>query len=461
MFSFPGRAAIGRAALLLGSIAALGHPATAAAPEAAPAAEGFSIGASVRARVEAIDGQFRPNRAESDFLLSFRTEILAQYDAGPIRFVGELSDSRGYGQKVNSSAGSSEINALEPLQAYVALDIADSIGHGYGGDFRVGRFTMDIGSGRLVERADSSNSPSAFTGALLDLTTPGEDRLMAFWTMPHIRLPKDGESLRDNEVELDRATTDLQFYGLSYERPSLIGDVSGQVYAFQLTENDAPGYQTRNRDFVTFGGRLYRDPAVNSFDFDLEYAGQRGEVLASATPGELRELDIDAHYLHAEIGRKFGHGWSPRLSVHFDYATGDAPGGDYGRFDTLFGSRRSAFGPTALYGPISRANLISPGLRLDAKPQARLDFAVMYRALWLEEATDSFAATGVRDAAGNSGRWAGNQIEARVRYWLVPDFLRAEAGAAYLDKGRFLREAPNAPATGDTTYGYFQIQATF
>ncbi|WP_114955040.1 alginate export family protein [Sphingosinicella terrae] len=453
-----------RGRLRCGALAAAGALLFAAAPVAAePAGEeqGFSIGGTFRANAEGIDGQFRPGRPESDFLLSFRTTILAQYDAGPIRLVGELSDARGYFQKRRSSAGTSEINALEPLQAYVAVDMDDAIGQGFEGAFKIGRFTMDIGSGRLVERADSSNSPSAFTGALLDLTTPDEGHLMAFWTMPNLRRPSDAESLRDNEVELDRSTDDLQFYGISYERPALLGEILGQAYAFRLTERDAPGYPTRNRDFLTFGARLYRVPATSRIDFDVEYAGQRGEIRASASDGDLRDLDVDAHYVHAELGRKLAADWSPRISAHFDLATGDGPGGDYGRFDPLFGSRRSAFGPTSLHGPITRSNLISAGLRLDGKPSARLDLAIMYRALWLEEAADSFAATGVRDPAGGSGRWAGNQVEARLRYWLVPGRLRAEAGAAWLDKGRFLREAPNAPATGDTRYAYFSLSTSF
>jgi len=85
----------------------------------------------------------------------------------------------------------------------------------------------------------------------------------------------------------------------------------------------------------------------------------------------------------------------------------------------------------------------------------------MTRALWLAEATDSFAKTGVRDRRGLSGRYAGAQIEGRVRYWLIPKRLRVEAGAAYLAKGRFLATAPNAPETGDTKYGYLDIATEF
>jgi hypothetical protein len=44
------------------------------------------------------------------------------------------------------------------------------------------------------------------------------------------------------------------------------------------------------------------------------------------------------------------------------------------------------------------------------------------------------------------------QIDARVRTWIVPERLRFEVGAVWLAKGRFLREAPNGPPTGDSKY---------
>jgi hypothetical protein len=148
------------------------------------------------------------------------------------------------------------------------------------------------------------------------------------------------------------------------------------------------------------------------------------------------------------------------VSVHFDRATGDGADNDrFNRFDTLFGGRRADFGPTSLYGALSRANVVSGGLRLEAKPATRTDAFIMYRALWLDSATDNFAATGIRDKNGATGTFAGHQIEARARYWIVPKRLRVEAGVAYLAKRAFLRQAPNAPQTGDTRYLYFDLVA--
>lgn len=62
---------------------------------------------------------------------------------------------------------------------------------------------------------------------------------------------------------------------------------------------------------------------------------------------------------------------------------------------------------------------------------------------------------------GNSGRYAGQQVEGRFRYWVVPGSIQINTGAAYLFKGDFLRNAPNAPQTGDTIYGYFSTTFFF
>jgi hypothetical protein len=48
-----------------------------------------------------------------------------------------------------------------------------------------------------------------------------------------------------------------------------------------------------------------------------------------------------------------------------------------------------------------------------------------------------------------------------VRYWLVPQVWRLEADAVLLMKGRFLEDAPNAPATGDMHYLSLNLSAAF
>ena len=66
----------------------------------------------------------------------------------------------------------------------------------------------------------------------------------------------------------------------------------------------------------------------------------------------------------------------------------------------------------------------------------------------------------VRDASGRAGRFAGLQFDARLRHALRP-WLRLELDAVLLDKGRFLRDAPNATRGAWTRYVSTNLMATF
>ncbi|MFX8351082.1 hypothetical protein ABTL64_19400, partial [Acinetobacter baumannii] len=67
----------------------------------------------------------------------------------------------------------------------------------------------------------------------------------------------------------------------------------------------------------------------------------------------------------------------------------------------------------------------------------------------------------VRDASGQSGDFAGHQVDSRVRWWLVPDRLRFEVDAVLLAKGGFLRHAPNATPGATTRYGSVNLSVSF
>ena len=423
--------------------------------------EAWRIKGSVRSRTEAIDGQFRPGAPESDFFQSFRSTLFAEYDTGPVRFGAEVIDARGYGQKRDSSAGTSEINPVELSQAYVAFELNDRFVAGSKALLTAGRFTLAVGSKRLLDATGASNRVSAYTGVNLDWRNAGGDRLIALWAMPHLREPDDAESLRDNDIEWDPETSKLQLAGAHFTKADALGG-SAELYFFALNERDSAERPTSNRHLNTPGARFFRAPKVGSVDADIEAAYQFGTIRGSKSASDLSDLDVSAWFIHAEAGRTLAAAWSPRIAFLFDQASGDkSDPSTYNRFDALFGSRRTDFGPVSLYGPVSRANVVSGGVRLEAAPSKRLDLTLTGRGLWLDSPTDSFAATGVRDRAGNSGRYAGSQIEARVRYWLIPKIIRLDGTVAYLAKGDFLRNAPNAPDTGDTRYASLDVTFDF
>jgi len=416
----------------------------------------LSVNGSVRVRAETIGGQFRPNSPESDSFVSFRTVLAAKLENGMFTLGGELIDARGYGENEKSSVRTNEINDLEPVQAYLAVRPAK------GAQLTVGKFAMDIGASRLVGRTDFPNGVPTYLGAKLELQDKRKNQLYLFWTRPFTALPETPADIYDNKVQLDRAAENIEFFGGNAMLAKLFGKTSLETYGFRLIEHDRSTHPTRNRRLITAGMRLRRAPAKGAVDYEVEAALQRGLARATAAVTDIRDLKVRAGFVHAELGRTLGSKWTPRIAAIFDYASGETRNPNtFTRFDTLYGARRADFGPLSLYGPLGRANIVSPAVRFEARPSKRLDLMASVRGAWLASPIDAFSSTGVTDKAGNSGKFGGVQFEFRGRRWLVPQKLRFELGAAYFAKGEFLKHAPNAPHDGDTKFVHGDLSFSF
>ncbi|MES2721583.1 MAG: alginate export family protein, partial [Pseudomonadota bacterium] len=308
----------------------------------------------------------------------------------------------------------------------------------------------NLGSRRLVASDDFRNTTNSYAGVRADFAPAGVKTTLVY-VQPRLRLPDGLDSVLDNAQRIDRQGRDLELWGGVAARPKTIGPATLEVAYIHLSERDRPNRPTRNRDLDTYGARLILDPKSGQFDYELEGLVQTGEIRAGTRPAD-PQMKVRATFVHADLGYSFAHPWKPRLSAELDIATGDEAGGRYGRFDTLFGMRRADFAPSGLYNAIGRANIVTPGLRLEVAPSPRWDAFLVGRGLWLEAKEDSFSTTGVRDASGRAGRFAGGQLEGRWRYWVVKDRLRAEVNGVWLIKDRFLRQAPNAPRNGNETY---------
>jgi len=424
------------------------------------APERLTLSGSVRARGEAIDGQSRAGFGESDRLFSIRTTILAEYRGDGWRAGGELFDSRAYGARTGSAIGTGEVNTIEPVQAYIGVTIAEPFGKGSRAAAQLGRFTLNLGSRRLVAADEYRNTTNGSSGLRTDLHLANGTDATLIYTLPQLRLPDDAASIRDNDARLDRESFDLRLWGGIVSHRQLLGAAMGELSYFRLDERDSPGRPNRNRHLDSVSARIIREPAIGKIDYEIEAIRQTGTVrasIAAAAP----TLQVGAWFAHADIGYSFAGALKARVSIEYDYASGDAPGGHYGRFDTLFGMRRADLAPAGIYAQIGRANISTPAVRIEIAPTKRLDAFVTYRPMWLAEKTDAFSTSGVRDARGLSGSFAGHQMEGRARWWWIPTLLRGEINAAWIAKGRFLKQAPNAPAAGDTHYGAVAVTAFF
>ncbi len=158
----------------------------------------------------------------------------------PVRFGGELFDSRGYFQRRNSTAAATEINALEIGQLYLDADLSAFTGEGSKSSITAGRQTKNVGSRRLISRQQFRNTINAYTGVSFDWQGANKDRMTLLWFMPHTRLPGDVPGLLDNEIVWDRESLDLQLFGGSYTFANVFGGTL-EVYGYGLYEQDAPG----------------------------------------------------------------------------------------------------------------------------------------------------------------------------------------------------------------------------
>ena len=444
----------------LAAVLAASGPALAqsAAPSGSPG-DAVTVKGSVRVRYEALDGQFRPGLAPRDDIWSVRSTLFAEWNPGPFRIAGEVYDSRAYGSGPGGVLTTGEVNTFEPVQLYVAADIDRPLGERSRLSLQAGRFTLNLGSRRLVAADDYRNTTNGYTGVRADLRLADRTNVTAFYTLPQQRRPEDPGDLKDNRFKLDREDGSQRIYGGYLSRPLPGGGLAEAGYV-RFREADRQGRPTRDRDLHSVSARVITDPKAGRFDYELEVIRQTGRIRAGLQ-ANAPVLDVSAGFLHADAGYTFARPWRPRLSVEYDRASGEDPGGRYTRFDTLFGMRRADLAPSGIYAALGRTNLETLGVRLEATPSRRLDVFASGRALWADSARDSFSTTGVRDPSGASGRFAGYQVEGRARYWIRPETLRAELNAAVLKKEGLLARAPNTNPSGDTRYVSLALTASF
>ncbi len=366
---------------------------------------GLCPGVEHRARFESLQDDFRGGREGDAQAIVLRTLVHGRLRPTDWLTLGaELLDARAVAEQSSTTIDITSVNTAELLQGYLELRA------GWSGNarslLRAGRITMDLGSRRLVARNLFRNTINGFTG--IDARTQwGEgNELRAFWVLPVQRRPNDRDRVRDNEVKLDEESFDVQFAGL-FAATALPWGGRIEGFALGLVEDDAPlrnRRRIRNRKLLTPGFRAYQAPSRGRFDYQLESVIQVGRSRLTTTSS--RDLDHVAHFHHAELGYSFDAPLSSRVLAQFDYASGDRKpdDGKNQRFAPLFGARRFDFGPTGIYGPFVRTNLITPGARVQLRPLERVSSLVCFRSFWLASKKDGVPAMGLSDPNGNSGR---------------------------------------------------------
>ncbi|MEC3947770.1 alginate export family protein [Sphingobium sp. HWE2-09] len=428
-----------------------------ATPALSERSEGLDLSGTMRVRYEGISGQPRLGYNNDDGLINLRTTLLAGYRSGPFTIGAELWDSRVYSDDAAAQVTTGEVNTLEFVQAWVRF--SDAAG-ATKVSAQAGRFLLNLGSRRLVAADDYRNTINGYTGLRGDITTVTGITATAIYVLPQQRRPDDLPSLRKNEQKIDHEGFDLVVWGGTAAKANALGPFTAEASFYHLAEKDHPRRSTRDRSLNTYGVRLVREPLAGKVDAEIEALRQSGS-LSRSTVADAPRLSVAASFIHVSVGYTFLGRLKARLSAQYDRASGDRDGGKYSRFDTLFGMRRAELAPSGLYNAVGRANISTPGVRAEIAPSRRWDAFIAYRALWLAAKTDSFSTTGVQDAGGRSGSFAGQQFDGRIRWWIRPEKLRLEVDGVLLVRGRFLENAPNASSRGVSAYGSVNLTVLF
>ena len=440
------------ATLGCGDATSAGAPSAQENPASWPPA--FSLSGDHRTRHERLSSQFREGIDGVARALMLRTRVSAEVDAGRFRLRAELQDSRSYWADSVTAVTPSMVNPLELLQAHIEIPFDDLPGPVGRGVLRAGRFTMDIGGRRLVSRNRFRNTSDGFTGVEWLWTSASERRLRAFYTLPVER--RVAGHILDNHPRLDKEWSSVRFWGVHFSRPALPGGTQGEVYYYGLDEADAPGLATADRHLHTVGVRFHRPPGVG-FDYELESAFQVGRSRASRAASD--DLTHVAHLQHVAAGYTFAVPGSPRVRLQFDHASGDRDPADdrNNRFSSLYGSRSFEFGPSGIHGAFARANLATPGARLNLAPRRNVSVTGSVRGYWLASAADEWTTAGIGNAQGDSARHVGTQWELIAAWDLASARVRVEAGVVRLNAGELMQNA----AKGDATYTFAQTTLSF
>lgn len=123
----------------------------------------------MRLRHESIENQPRAGFDRGDALVNLRTTVAATYRDGPWTLGAELWDSRVWGADPGSPVSTNEVNTFELVQAFVGYRA--KLGRTQL-TLQGGRFTLNIGSRRLVAADDYRNTTNGYTGLRADVAAP-------------------------------------------------------------------------------------------------------------------------------------------------------------------------------------------------------------------------------------------------------------------------------------------------
>lgn len=309
-------------------------------------------------------------------------------------------------------------DSMDLRQAYVELGVP---GEGHW-SARLGRQPLAFGDLRLIATSNWSNVGPAFDSARVSYTRPAVrlDWFSGFAVVP--------------SFAFDRPRSDKGFSGF-YSAFDWAKNETFEAYALWKSNSNAVDESKRSGylDVYTYGTRsVGRLP--DQFDYNLEFALQRGHVVQDPMAAWLG---------HIEIGRRWGTAKEkPRTWIEYNSASGDHNPLDNrrGTFEQLYPAAWTLVGRAA---DLAYRNLNEALLGFEWKAGRKWKLRATERALWLADKQDSLyllsGSVFARDPTASSNR-VGTETGAWAMYQMSPH-LQLWGGYAQLFAGPFLREA--------------------
>ncbi len=342
---------------------------------------------------------------------------------------------------------------------------------------RAGRQILSYGDERLIGAFDWNNIGRTFDAVKLRWEEK-KWSLDAF--VSSVVVPRRGEYNPSDFVNVTETERGQVFGGLYFTTTALPFQTT-DLYALYLYENTNPDYQPRaigDTTFATFGMRVKSKPGAFApqpaappsdgkstpapapapkaigLDYSAEVAFQSGEV---------RGLDLSSFAVTAALGYTFDVAWKPRLSVEYNYASGDnnPTDGDIETFQNLFPTNHKFYG---IMDVTAWQNMQQVMAAVTVQPHKTVNVQTNYRAFFIASTDDVwYRANGVTPvrplnaAARDAGKYEGSQVEI-VATWTPVKYLQFQAGYAHFFAGNYLEDTG---ASSDADFGYVQATITF
>ncbi len=278
------------------------------------------------------------------------------------------------------------------LNAFVDFKLTDGM------TVRVGRQELLYGTERLVSPLDWANTRRTFEGVKLMLKQ-GDWLVDGFYTN---FVPVDPDAL-------DEADYNQSFYGMW---ATYTGQENHTLDVYYLGYDDKRvGGVAASRDFSihTFGARQHG--AYDNWLYDSQGGIQVGRQSGLG-------VDHEAAFATVGLGRKIiKHRWKPTIWFYYDYASGDALGGDFNRFNQLFPLAHKYFG---FIDSVQRSNLEAPNVLLTMSPHKKVKVLLWYWHFMSNQDADIVPSLGGTPPQSTASKDLGDELDLILSYKISP-----------------------------------------